>query len=300
LKRLRILFYRFIYAPPINFIIRNLFLLINKIFNQNLRISVSGKVSLEIQGNSFKLLTNESCHVVNYLFFCKPINYEFTPLFLKLINKSTVFFDLGANIGYFSVIASKINPLLKIYSFDPGNGAFYFLSKNVELNKCNNIHISKVAVSNYVGEIEFIELTNDKYPYLKYFMSGASSTVDRNYNLPKQKYKVEVTTLDEFKSKHGIGSIDLLKIDTEFNEHFVLMGASSILKNDRPIIICEVYNEIIDEIKHQLSIYKYIVYQYTPLGVFKINGFDEVLKSNQRNFIFVPEEKESNFIKEYL
>ena len=59
-------------------------------------------------------------------------DFEFTNILLDLTKNSKVFFDIGANIGYYTMIAKKANPELNIYSFEPSNGPFHFLKQNLE------------------------------------------------------------------------------------------------------------------------------------------------------------------------
>lgn len=294
------LFYRFYYFPPINWLVRNLFRLLNKAFGTKLRSSVSGRVNLTINERiNISLNTNESGHVAHALFYEGAEKYEFTQVFIPLIQKCECFFDVGANIGYFSILANAVKPGIKIHSFEPGKGPSYFLEKNLKENNCSNAVFSKTALTNFKGEIEFHEIQNNKFPYLQHFLSGASSTVNKYDHLPGATYKVQCTTLDQYCNENLIEQIDLIKLDTEFNEHLVLEQSKQTLKKFEPIIICEVYPVIENQVYEHLMEIDYQIYHYTNGRLKKIQHFNELPEAADRNFFFVTKSKLS-LLKEFI
>ena len=85
--------------------------------------------------------------------------------------------------------------------------------------------------------------------------------------------------------------IDLIKLDTEANEHSVLAGADNVLRHHRPIIQCEILKDQIEsEMESILSKYDYIYYRATDGGLVKVEDF----KTNSTPFMdyyLVPGEK---------
>jgi len=80
-------------------------------------------------------------------------SYEFKvrKLIEKLAREGKIIIDIGAHIGKYSIIASKINPNAKIYAIEPEKDNFNLLNKNIKLNKVKNIFPIKVALSDKKG-----------------------------------------------------------------------------------------------------------------------------------------------------
>jgi FkbM family methyltransferase len=286
------LIYKFIYAHPVNFIIRNLFKGLNSLFGLHLRTAISGIVTIPLDKNkSIRLSSNETCFLTQNLFYEGPLNYEFSNIFVDLVKQCTSFFDIGANIGFFSVLAKKYNNDIKIVAFEPGKGSYYFLTENLRINGCETALPVNAALTDRTGKIEFHEITNDKFPYLDHFLSGASTTVNMNYDLPTNTYEVNCLTLDDYVEKNSITSLDLIKLDTEFNEHLVLSKSQNTLKKFRPILISEVYPNVADLFYEQVKGLDFILFHYTQSRLKRINSFHEVASSSDRNFFLVPSEK---------
>src|ERR1051326_410213 len=111
------LIYKVIYNPFINFFIRHSLKPFANILPDSLKLPVSGKINYKINNNDkLKLLTNETSYITKLFFWEGIENYEYTPLFIKLIRKFDSFVDIGANIGYYSVLAGKLNNKMKIYA----------------------------------------------------------------------------------------------------------------------------------------------------------------------------------------
>ena len=214
--------YKIIYHPTINYILRNFLKLSGKLLLKPIVISVSGKLKVTYEKHLFFLHTNQTCYVTKEIFYNGAENYEFTTLFEHLIKQSNVFFDVGANIGYFTVLGEKINPLVKIFSFEPSIGPLYYLNKNVKENFLNNTTIIDKAVSDIDGKLEFYDVINEKYPWLKHNLNGSNSLQNKFGLIKSSSYLVDVTTLQSVITNNDIKQIDLIKLDTECTEHLIL------------------------------------------------------------------------------
>jgi len=69
-----------------------------------------------------------------------------TKLFLKILRKEMVVLDIGANVGYFTLLCAKNSPDGIIYSFEPMSLAYRRMQKNISLNKFGNIKTEKIAL----------------------------------------------------------------------------------------------------------------------------------------------------------
>lgn len=284
--------YRVIYTPWINRILRNMAKPVAKLLGVRLPLSISGILRLRYDAIKFRLATNPTCAVTQELFINGPSAYEFTPLFAHLAKQSDVFFDVGANIGYFTVLGEKLNPALITLAFEPSEGIHHYLKKNIAENHLRNAIAIDKAVSNQTGNLTFYDVVNPKYPWIKHQLNGSNS-LQNQYGAKKQvSYPVKVTTLDEVVSNYQINKIDLIKLDTECTEHHIMSSGKNIIETYRPVIICEVYAVIeakMGDIVHSLSNYQ--IYHYKSGALFPITDFSEVQDDANRNFIFCPKEK---------
>lgn len=144
---------------------------------------------------------------------------EFEPvqskLFTRAIKKGDVIFDIGANIGYYTVLASKLVDLKgKVYAFEPDPDNLKLLEKNILLNKCSNVVVVPMAVSERAGTLTF----------KKDLSNPGESKISEKGNV-----KVKATTLDKFITSRRIKKIDLIKVDVEGAEINVLKGARTLI-----------------------------------------------------------------------
>src|SRR6186713_290100 len=99
--------------------------------------------------DNFYMLLNPTEHIQQQLFWYGYYEKELGDLLKKIINPGDVFLDLGANIGYFSLLVANNFPSVKVISFEPVVGLFQNLNDNISLNNIKNISTINVAV----GEI---------------------------------------------------------------------------------------------------------------------------------------------------
>lgn len=284
--------YRIIYYPAINYILRS----INKALSigplKRIKLPPSGKINLRVNQNKLFIHTNQTSYLTQLLFWKGYNEFEYTQIFLELIKVSGVFIDIGANIGYYSLLAAAVNQKAKIISFEPATGPCYYLTKNVSRNNFQNITVEAVALSNFIGNIEFYEVQNQKYTYLKYNLSGegnaGSITEGRNF----KRIIVPTITLDEYANKHNVKNIDLIKMDTEGTENTILIGASEVITKYRPIIICEtIFNAIEKDLETIMLTHGYEFYNHCPEGLKKVTTIQRTIDDGVSNCFFVPKEK---------
>ena len=156
--------------------------------------------------------------------------YE-TELIHSLIKPGDIVVDIGANIGYYTLIVAKLTGRSgKVYSFEPEPNNFQLLSKNINVNGYSNCTPIQKALSNKKGQMKlFLNSTN----------LGAHSFIDDTSNRRSGEVNVDTIPLDVyFGSQVKSNKIDFIKMDAEGAEGLVISGAKTLLKeNDLKILM---------------------------------------------------------------
>lgn len=152
-----------------------------------------------------------------------------TSLFLETVTTNSVIVDVGANIGYYSLLAVVGSQgSATVYSFEPEPNSYRYLLDNIELNQTRAIVPVNMALSDQEGSICFFvhDSNGGKHSIVK---PGTTST----------QIHVEATTLDLFARNHHLKRLDILKLDVEGAEGRVINGAIETIRRFRPIIFME-------------------------------------------------------------
>ena len=205
----------------------------------SLKIPVAGSIRVDTEVNgSIVLATNQTCYLTKRLFWDGVKGYEYPSLrvFRDLIRAQRCFLDVGASIGYYSLMAARINPRVQVFAFEPMPSAYAFLVRNIALNGFEeNIHAVRMALGDSSGEVEFFASRNPKAAYLKHHLGGASSMAGAEDEYA-EAISVTIARLDDFVDQHAVGPVGIMKLDTEATEDRVLLGAEMTVKRDRPFI----------------------------------------------------------------
>lgn len=149
-----------------------------------------------------------------------------------LLNKDSVFFDIGSNKGEYAYYAEKLINPTNIYLFEPEK------KLNKQLNAIfSNCQIFDVALSDNNGTHQF------KIPVINGVVDNCLSSLEVGNKEDNETeaivYEVKTTTLDAFiKEKNSFP--DLIKIDVEGHELSVLKGAEHYITAHHPTLIIEI------------------------------------------------------------
>jgi FkbM family methyltransferase len=161
---------------------------------------------------------------------------ETVSMILDNLNENDVFYDIGANTGYLSMIAAKkVGPLGKVYAFEPMDRNISFLNEHIHINLINNIFVFDMAVSDKRGIVRF-SLDNNQ---------SANTYVEESLKFKNvNNYKDVLTeSLDSLFFKNEITVPKLIKIDVEGAEYDVLKGAKEILQKFGPTLILSTHEK---------------------------------------------------------
>ncbi|MCL5807625.1 MAG: FkbM family methyltransferase [Deltaproteobacteria bacterium] len=152
----------------------------------------------------------------------------------KMVPFGGVFFDIGANVGQYSLLAANlVGPAGRVYSFEPGEIIFKRLKRNVDLNKFENISLINKAVGNLSGETEFYAAKgrNSGEGSLLRLSSGRGEIREQT------SCRVGIVRLDDFCEKENIKRVNVLKIDAEGYENEIIKGAGNILNLNQDLLV---------------------------------------------------------------
>lgn len=156
--------------------------------------------------------------------------------YIDNINEGDIVFDIGANIGRLTVLFSKFCGATGcVHSFEPTDSTFNKLSKIVSCLTPANVMTNNVAVSDVNG---FIDLNIYEEDYSSWNTMVSRPLEDYGIIIGKPvTQKIPSITIDQYCKEQSIAYIDLLKIDVEGAEFYVLQGAEKMFE-ERKIKLC--------------------------------------------------------------
>ncbi len=295
---------KFVYQVLINKIYRKALKPFSAILPNKYKIAVNGTFTVKSKsGIQFKMVTNPTNAVTKFLFWggVEGFEYNSSRVFCEVINHASVFFDIGANIGYYSLLASSIRQKnIQVFAFEPMPSIYDFLIKNCEVNGFDNIRCFQLALSDAAGEATFYGVVNPKFEHLPQLTGDGGLSKDHSGKISKIQFQVNTMGLDAFVTANlPDKKIDFIKLDTEANEHRVLSAAHKVLSEHRPIIQCEILkNQIESEMQHILDRYGYLYYRAIDKGLMLVDSFS----NNNSDFVdyyLVPKEKQ-NLVSKFV
>jgi FkbM family methyltransferase len=152
-----------------------------------------------------------------------------TQVVKSLVRRGDIVLDVGANIGYYSVLLSRlVGDQGKVISFEPTDHYGKVLEMNIRANSLENVEIIKVGLSNKQQELD-----------IQIGQSSATLHVPGNQKLMSSE-KVKLITLDDFLEEHPLPKIDFIKIDVDGHEPLFFEGAWKTLEKFEPTVLLEV------------------------------------------------------------
>jgi FkbM family methyltransferase len=197
------------------------------------RSEYSSSLSFEVDFFGFRYPGDLRCFLDWHVYFFGA--YEKPTLFFlrDLLHEKggEVFVDIGANVGQHTLFMSKWARV--VHAFEPWDAMRRSIEEKIEHNNLSNVSVHPVGL----GEV------HEWLPY--YAPLGANSgtgSFDKNHATDRNRPlgKLELVNGDEYFEANGISNIDLIKIDVEGWERFVLLGLRKTLARSRPTIFTEI------------------------------------------------------------
>ncbi len=162
-------------------------------------------------------------HQHRAIYFYGEYEPGITALLRRFARPGWMVFDVGANAGYFSILAAELGAT--VHAFEPNPSVRALLARSVRLGS-QNIQVVAAACSDQAAKLPF-------------FLSEPGNTGLSSLDMPTdRRIEVDVLRLDDYASSTNL-SPDLIKVDVEGHEREVLAGARALLNDAQPIVIAE-------------------------------------------------------------
>jgi FkbM family methyltransferase len=143
------------------------------------------------------------------------------------VRPGSVFYDVGANVGFYSLLASTLVASGRVYAFEPLPANVNYLRRHLELNGIQNAEVLEVAICDRVGASFFYE---DETRAM-----GRLQTDGQCF--------VRTETLDSLVGERRIRPPDYMKMDIEGAELLALRGASQTFRKSRPVLFLAMHSQ---------------------------------------------------------
>ena len=201
--------------------------------------------------------------------------------FLTLISNGQTVLDIGANVGVMTVLIAKKIRTGHVYSFEPVQLNYTALCRVISRFGLKNVTPFNFALGNeakyakmFMPILKSVKMTG--YSYI------ADNSAEQHDNM---EFSVEVRVLDkeeEFRGK----KIHAMKIDVEGYERFVLEGSLELIRENKPIIYCELADS--ENRKKSMELLKSLDYKVFVYENKKLIQY-EPERHHSVNYFFLPE-----------
>ena len=223
------------------------------------------------EGNKFLLSFPEDIGWES-IYFEKTFETGTTDIIPRILKPTDTVFDIGANIGWYTVLMSKIIKKGHCHSFEPVPKIFNKLKQNcIANNLSKNLTLNKLALGDGEKNIKIHTFSGLPHGH------SSLSTLGRT---DFKKTKAKMITLDKYIEDNEISNLDFIKIDVEGAELKVLEGAKKILKLENPPIwLFEMNEETATEFGyHPTDILEYLLERREYIFYKVINGWGSLQK----------------------
>ncbi|MGD0806850.1 MAG: FkbM family methyltransferase [Anaerolineales bacterium] len=187
-------------------------------------------------------------------------------LFVKTIPPGGVVYDLGANVGYYTLLSAVLaGPRGRVFAFEPLPRNLEFLRRHLSLNRIDNATVIEAAVTDRGGTVRFEEDASTSKGRI-----GAQGSLE-----------VRSVALDELVARERMPRPDLLKIDIEGGEFLALQGARRILTESHPVIFLSTHSGKVH--KECLAFLELLGYRIVPIDRRPVDRSRDVLATPSGN-----------------
>lgn len=204
-------------------------------------------------------------YIIENTFTYEPFE---TSILKENICATDTFIDVGANVGYFTLLAH--DKCSHVYSFEPDQDSFRRMQANLILNNVKNATTLNYALFNEEGISHLkknrgkVIMTNSERFRLKDSDQKAIQSNDENFE------QINLRVFDKLREEIGIPKVDFIKMDIEGAEIEALFGMERTLKEEHPKILLSVHpGKLKPFSRNNQDIYTFLEklkYQYKVVG----------------------------------
>ncbi len=207
----------------------------------------------------------------------------------NLVKDGSTIFDIGANIGWYSLNFAKKFKSADIYAFEPVPKTFNYLTSHLAMNNATGVRPYNFGFSDEAKDV-------DIYFYPEGM--GNASLVNLSENPSVETVKCKFITVDSFVKENNVPKVDFIKCDVEGAELFVFKGAIETLKRDKPAVFTEIlrkwsakFNYHPNDILDLFSDIGYDCYIIKGNTLEKFGKVDD--QTMETNFVFIHKDKKA-------
>lgn len=220
-----------LYLKTLKFLNKRSYNYLNDLFVDSIQ---NRKKVINLDRNKIYIFTpNQLCEFRADTFFSKEPE---TINWIDKYGKKSVLYDIGANIGLYSIYHSITNQS-QSYAFEPSVFNLIQLTKNININKCKDLIY---VISNPLSNVNSIS----EFNYSSSIEGGALSSFGVDFDFEGKKLTSELTlnklgfSIDELiENKYLIKKPNLIKIDVDGIEHLILSGGGDNLREVKEILV---------------------------------------------------------------
>ncbi len=229
-------------------------------------------------------------HLLNWrvdTFFSKePETLEWIDSFEK--KENLIFWDIGANIGLYSIYNTIKHPSSTTFAFEPSSSNLRVLTRNISINNLEkNIKVISMPLTN--RENIFQEMKEGQF-----IEGGALNSFGEKFNFEGKEFKASMkynllgTTMNYLIKNSILDIPDYIKIDVDGIEHLILEGGNKFLNNDKiKSLSVEINENFKEQYEKVLDIMEKNKFKLLHKKHNKAFLFEESKFSNTFNYIFV-------------
>lgn len=179
--------------------------------------------------NGIKMKLDISNLVDHFIYF--SFEHPAITNFVNCLKDKSVVFDVGANIGYTTLLFSKKCPAGKIISIEPSEKLYKIFTAQLNLNENKNVTPLNIGLGEKRKTARLYQVNE--------YNSGMNRVLeDSNSQIPSEN--IEIKTLDDLLAELQLETVNAIKIDVEGYEYNILKGAYKTLKTKQPILLIEI------------------------------------------------------------
>lgn len=210
-------------------------------------------------------------------------------------NGGGIMWDIGANLGWYTLNVCKQFKNIESYAFEPVRETYLQMAHNVEINQLSNCRLYNIGFTNKNEKEQF---------YYNTASSGASSLVNLREDENTKIIECSFERLDDFAAKNNIKGMDFVKCDVEGAELLVYQGGIKTIEKFKPIIFSEMlrkwsakFNYHPNDIIEMLSAIGYEC--FVIIGKEQLTRIEEVTEETEEtNYFFLHKEKHKEIIQD--